>query len=111
MKSSKRWISGALVFAGLGLLAPASAMADRSDRNDRREYREDLRDLRDAQREYYQDKRQGASRRELARDREVIERERREVEESRRDLENNRDRWRRSDNDNYRRGWWDNWWR
>jgi hypothetical protein len=115
MKSKKRWVSGAMIFAGLGLLA-TPAMADRWDRNDRheyREYREDLRDLRDAQREFRQDRRHGANREELARDREAIERERRELRESRRDLDDNRyswrDRGRRYDNEDYRRGWWDNW--
>ena len=73
MTKNKRWIAGA-VLAGLGIFATATpALADRwdygarSDRREYREYREDLRDLRDAQREYYEDRRNGASRAELAR--------------------------------------------
>ena len=123
MTKNKRWIAGA-VLAGLGIFATATpALADRwdygarSDRREYREYREDMRDLRDAQREYYEDRRNGASRAELARDRAAIERARSEAAESRRELGDNRygwrDEWRGGDrygdryNDRY--SWWDRW--
>lgn len=114
MKNTRNAIFSALIVAGLGLASAATpAFAHRWDRNDRREYREyreDLRDLRDAQREYRQDLHDGAGPRELARDRAAIERERRELAESRRDLDDNYWRWRRDD-EHYRRGWWDDWYR
>jgi hypothetical protein len=129
MTNTKRWISGAVLSLGLGVLIPATpALADRWDRNDRRayrEYRDDVRDLRQAQREYRRDRYNGASREELRRDRQAIQRERRELAQHRRDWNDRnggRDRWRGHDHyddhyrDYYRRGWRDRdwyggWWR